>query len=443
MRMARTIFVWTLAAAAAGGWWALRERGAVATRAEERERVFDGAGAVDVDRVATIRLERGGTRYVFTKDGSRWRQTEPFAADLDEFSARQLIAQAADLRAFRRVEAMDAPANGPAATLTLEAGDRRWEIAFDRRGVAGRAWIRTGNSSFVTDAALYERAVEMDPKEWRSRMLFPDALGRPTAIRRVVPNATIELTRTGERWAITEPLRTRADAGRVDELLGAIVRARSEGFLYDQPKDLVPFGLATPDARLEIEFAGDGGAAKRTLLVGAPLGVGSADRYAMIEGIPSVVRLSTGTQAMLFPAFESLIDPVATAVRAADVKRIEIRGASETVELTRSLDHWTVAASKGGTDSAAIPANVAAVDALLTALCTTRAPEMGLGAFPKEMEVATVLLFGFDGKPLDVIRVARDSKSSRWGFENGDNALRVHAATLVLPLGFDDFARTN
>lgn len=449
MRLLPTILVWTIAFASAGAWWSLRDgssRDGLASAGGERTQVFGGETAIDVDGVDVIRLERGaGRRYLFRKVGQRWTQVEPFAAELDDFSARQLLVQAADLRAFR---SEPGPADGgEAGRLTLEAGDRRWELRFERRGVAGRAWVRVNGTRHVTDAGLYERAVEMDPKEWRSRFLFPESLGTPSAIRRITAKSTIELTRTGGRWAITSPVKTRADAGRLEELTTAILRSRSDGFLVDAPETLAPFGLATPDATLAIDFATEGGTVTRALLIGAPLGVGSADRYAMIEGIPSVVRLSTGTQSLLFPAFESLIDPVATGVRAADVKRIEIRLKSgETVELTRSLDQWTVAVSggaSGGASSAAIPANVTAVQGLLAALCEARAPEMAFGEFPQAMEVATVLLFGFDGAPLDVVRVARDTKSSRWGFENGDRTLRVHAASFALPLAFEDFSRSN
>ncbi len=467
-----TVGVWLLAGSAALGWWALG-RGELtaggASPGTERVRLFEGSDAIDVDAIDAITLERaGGGRFRFQREAAGWAQVEPFRAELDPFSARQLITQAAELRAFRMMAVEeDARAEPAAATLTLEAsstatGPRRWEIRCERRGVAGRAMLRLGRPGsderrVVTDAAFYERVVEMDPKEWRSRSLFPDALGPARAIRRITPaggaaggpvaEATIELLREGNRWRVTRPVATRADGQRMDELLTAIARARSDGFLFDMPADLAPFGLQRPDARFEVDFGEPDAIVTRSLLIGAPLGVGSADRYAMIDGVPSVVRLSAGTQALLFPPFESLIDPMATGVRAADVKRIEIRGAGAastgTIELTRALDRWTVTAGAGESADAALPANATAVDALLTALTSQRAPEMAFGEFPKDMEVATILLFGFDGRPLDVVRVARDSRTSRWGFENGDRMLRVHPASLRIPLSLDDFTRAN
>jgi hypothetical protein len=37
-----------------------------------------------------------------------------------------------------------------------------------------------------------------------------------------------------------------------------------------------------------------------------------------------------------------------------------------------------------------------------------------------------VILYGFDLRPLDIVRIARDPRSGKWGFENGDSVLRVH-----------------
>ncbi len=461
--------VWLIAVAAAAGWWTLGSgsgTGGIGVAAAERAPLFDGAEAIDIDAIDAVVIERGGepsgegegVRLRLVREGSVWVQVEPFRAELDPFSVRQLITQTAELEALRVLS--EASGERAAATLTLEAsstpsGPRRWQLICERRGVAGRALVRVGERRAVTNAALYERVVEMDPKEWRARALFPDSLGPARAIRRVTAAsggagadgamATIEFLREANRWRVLRPVATRADGQRMDELLTAIARARSDGFLFDMPSDLAPFGLQRPDARFEVDFGEPDALVTRSLLIGAPLGVGTADRYAMIEGIPSVIRLSAGTQSLLFPPFESLIDPMASGVRAADVKRIEIRrvgnGVNETTELLRALDRWTVTVGADAATGAAVPANGAAVDALLSALTAQRAPEMAFGEFPKDMEVATILLFGFDGRPLDVIRVARDSRTNRWGFENGDRTLRVHPASLRLPLSFDDFSR--
>ena len=447
MRIFRTILVWTTAAAAAGGWWFLRGAASVTFADHSAIAVIAGPKAIDPERITSLRLERGADRgagraFVLKRQGETWTQVEPFPAELDGYSARQLVSQAASLVAVREIPDADSPESAaPAAVLTLEGDGVQHRIEFLRRGVAGRAWLRANGKRYVTESSLYERAVEMDPKEWRSRSLFPESLGRIERIRRISREGTIQLERAGERWSMVSPIRTRADRARVEELVAAIGKSRSDGFIFDQPTNLEPFGLAAPIRTLAVDYAASAGGTTttRTLLIGAPLGVGSDDCYAMIEGIPTVVRLSGQTRDVLLPPDALLVDPTATSARPADVKRIEIRTKDASLELVRSLDQWTVAPIDGGVAGAALAAQTPVVEALLSALCVARAPEMSFAGFPKDLEVATVLLFGFDGKPLDIVRVARDTKSSRWGFDNGEGALRVHPAAMDVPLGLAAF----
>lgn len=445
MRPLRTILVWTVALAAAGGWWSLRgDGGSGPVSGPKAIPLFDGAEAFRADDARSVRIERrGGTPITLTKEGNAWVQTAPFRAELDAYSARQLVGLAQGLAALRLAEPTATGDAAPAATLVIEgaSGGADWKrtIEFLHRGVAGRAWIRVQGRIAVTDASLYERAVEMDPKEWRSRALFPESLGRIERIRRVSREGTIELARDGERWRMTSPIKTRADRGHVEELVAAIARARTDGFLLDTPGDLAPFGLDKPIRTLAVDYVGDAGPVTRSLLIGAPLGVGSDDSYAMIEGVPSVLRLSGATRDLLLPSDALLVDPTATGAKAADVKRLEIRSKDASFELVRSLDQWTAAPIDGGTAGTAVAANPGAVQALLDTLCTTRAPEMSFSGFPSELAVGTILLFGFDGAPLDIVRVARDPKTSRWGFDNGDGALRVHPAATPVPLEIGAF----
>ena len=44
---------------------------------------------------------------------------------------------------------------------------------------------------------------------------------------------------------------------------------------------------------------------------------------------------------------------------------------------------------------------------------------------PAELEQALVVLYGFDGQPLDTIRIIQESNSGHWALENGDDVLRV------------------
>ena len=44
---------------------------------------------------------------------------------------------------------------------------------------------------------------------------------------------------------------------------------------------------------------------------------------------------------------------------------------------------------------------------------------------PVDLEQALVILYGFDGQPLDTIRIIREPEGGRWALENGDDVLRI------------------
>lgn len=443
----RTAVVWGLAILLGAAWWLLRAAPGVegpASGAVLARPIFGPDAPIEVDAIERIRLaRRGEPTLVFVREtgpaGTRWVQTEPIPADLDEWSARQLAVEAAMLATTRpAIESGDGSRDGqalgfepPMAVLELESPAKTARLEFGKRSVAGRAFVRRADGPIeVVSSPLYERAVEVDPREWRSRQLFPESLGRPARIEWTLLDGAIRLERSGERWRLVQPIAARADRVRIEELLVALTRARGEGFLVDRPSDLASFGLDPSVASLSVAAeTGDGGGL-RQLHVGAPLGVGTADRFAMLDQRPTVVRLGAATQATLFPRLETLVDPVASGVRPSDVKRIEIRGPDGTFELERELDRWT--ASLEGAPAIACPPE--GPQRLLSLLCAERATEIAIAEFPTDRLVATVILFGFDRKPLDVVRVARDPRTGKWGFENGDGVLRIHPPTANPPI---------
>ena len=439
MRKRSVVVLWLLVAAAAFGWWRWRD-GDAAGPVASGPRPFL-ADPIDPDAIGRIELRREGEpAMTFVREGSDWWMVEPFRHPMDLFSMRQVGVALAAAPRLREATEADRASMGlapPRATLVVVAGDRREEIEIGRRGLAGRGFLaRKGEPPAVADATLHERLLEMDPKEWRTRRLFPvgergaDAID---AIEWTRGGQRIRLERQGSAWKIVAPLAARGDRPRIEDLLAAFGRTESEGFLFDAPASLEPYGLHAPVADVTVEATDDG--LSRTLLVGSPVGFSSQARHAMVEGVPAIVRLGAAAQATLFPPLEVLVDPVASGVRAEDVRKIEIRRPDATLELTRGDDGWTLATlAPDGTPVASGPADRVAVARLLASLTAERAPEIKIAEFPKELEVATVVLFGFDLAPRDIVRVARDPKSGRFALENGDGVVRLHPAALPLAL---------
>ena len=205
-----------------------------------------------------------------------------------------------------------------------------------------------------------------------------------------------------------------------------LARAAWTDVLMDEPEDLATYGLDPPVARLSITRNGE----TQVLLVGDRLGSASQDRSGMIEGVPVVLSLDGRTVASILPDPATLIDHRASRVRPADVKTIEIEGPDGTFRLQRSLEYWVAP----GYDDQEVPPE--RVEELLQSMTTLRATEIELrDDYPAELERARVTFLGFDGSPLDTVRLLREQpETGKWAMENGDNVLRVHPEFLVLHL---------
>lgn len=461
MRIATTIIVLIVAtvgviAMVRTGWEGnqlnLRER----ARAPGAQRVL-AASQLPIDEVSRITLKRAGeSPLVFEKspganaDGAAiWNQTQPFAHPMELFSIRQLAQQALELEAIDAVqparlsEGMSKESLGlspPLAEIVYEWSGGSLALKLGRRSVAGRAYVQIAGDEriYIVSPALHERAIETDPKEWRSRTIFSlvderGGLMEPDRIQWRNEPAKMTLTRERKTWTMIEPARTRLDAAMRDQYLDAIARAQVSGFVFDQPTeiDLAKFGLI--DSRVSVTVT----AADRTqrLIIGNRAGGAGQDYFGMIEGRPVIVRLSGAVLAALFRQPADLAALTGSGVNLADVKTITIRHRDHgELRLERDLDKWRAIAP------AEREITAAHAQELLEQLTQLRGTGVEFAErYPRELEVATVTLHGYDGKALDTVRIIHDEQSGRWAMENGDNVLRIFPASLKMRLSAADF----
>ncbi len=441
------IVAMTGAVAAALTWRGERSPAAAAaeagTLATSAELPVDGVTRVTVER----RGMAAGDSVVFERRGETWMQTAPFAHRMDPFSIRQFAVGGLSAEVVGRLEAGDAGASAkelgldpPRAVVALEwpNGSATWQ--FGRRGVAGRWYARRAGDPTILMCSgnLYDRAVEMSPAEWRDRRLFPETGPSASEADEIViaegERRTV-LRRDRRTWRLTEPVATRLDRRAREEVFRVLAGAQSGGFIVDEPADPARFGLEPPAGSVTIRSARvseANGEIRRDpvverLIVGGPTGPGAQDRFGMVEGIPVVVRLPEAALRALFRNVESLIDPTATWVEAPDVASLAIRGADWDLRLERNLESWE--APRLGARAAADR-----VEGLLAALSTVRAERVELRPYPRELEVAIIILQDLGGRPLDTIRVIRDPSTGRLCLENGDDVLRVMPESFTIPL---------
>ncbi|MEY3143596.1 MAG: hypothetical protein RLY21_2089 [Planctomycetota bacterium] len=448
MRLVRTPLVLLVALGAAV---AAHRLGSVEQVATSARQPLVAREAFDPENLAEVAIDRDGVNYRFVRRGGSWWQTKPVEHAVDGWSVRQFAARVMKAESVRSVglaedpsTALESagllPAQGRIELLEEAAGGgspRRVVVELGRRSLAGRAYARVVEPAGsqpeyeVIDGTLHEFALERDPREFRRRDLFID-VGEIDRVELSAGESTTAIVRSGRSYRIDGPIRTRADRQQCEELFDAIRRARSEGFIVDNPVELSVYGLQPPAASLVVRS----GAREIRLRIGDPVSIGAQDRFGLLEGTSTVVRIPAAVLAGIAPRADRLIDTLATGVRAADVGAIEIVEGASRLALRRETDGWQATAIDSDTSEAKGSVDASSVSRLLAALTETRAGSVQIVAFPADRAVATITLRGFAGEALDTVRVAAATNGG-FALENGDGVLRIHGA-IDLPLSRQD-----
>lgn len=444
MRLLRTPLV---ALVALGAAIAAHRLGSVEEVATNARQPLVAREAFDPEQLAEATIDRDGLRYRFVRRGGSWWQTSPVEHAVDGWSVRQFAARVMKAESVRSVDF----AQGDSAALSAAglsppqgrielvedapegAPPRRVVVELGRRSLAGRAYARVAEPATarpryeVIDGTLHEFALERDPREFRRRDLFID-VGEIDRVELTAGGSTTAIARSGRSYRIDGPIRTRADRQQCEELFDAIRRARSDGFIVDNPVELAVYGLEPPAASLVVRS----GTREIRLRIGDPVSIGAQDRFGLLDGTSTVVRIPAAVLAGVAPRADRLIDTLATGVRAADIGAIEVAQGTSRLVLRRETDRWTATASEADAAESKGSVDSGALARLLAALTETRAGSVQIAPFPADRAVASITLRGFAGEALDTVRVA-SGVNGGFALENGDGVLRIHGA-IDLPL---------
>jgi hypothetical protein len=418
-----------------------------------------------VDEVPKISLRRENeSPMVFHRTQGRWEQAEPFPFPMDLFSIRQFAVhamQVARAGTFDRVtldettsdEAMGF--NPPRATLEFEwsgesggasggTGGAGGSLAVElgRLVGAGRGYLRIKGQPdiYSVNQILHQRAIQMNPNEWRDRKLFHEVSVEADSIERIVRADHLLVKREEGQWKMVLPVATRVNGLALQQWIQNLEAARVASFVVDQPDDLARLGLDPPEAqitytstrRVEVDGQVYSEPVVQRLLVGSTMGAQTGDRFAMIEGRPVVFRLSIEDQQKILIMRGELVALTATGVTPSDVKQIIVRSGDDEMRIQRDLEVW----SSKPDDR---PIEPQFIGDLLRLIMELRPQSIKLDAYPADQEIGTITLLGFDLRPLDTVRIARDLETGRYILENGDGVLRYFPESVTMRLTPRDF----
>ncbi len=377
---------------------------------------------IDPQQVSQIRLTGAGVQAsLLHRQGGEWQQVEPFVCGMNRDAIDRLVEVVLDLPIHDVLAADAAPGPlglaAPSATIELQIDTTSYVLHLGRRSVGGRAYLAVDGEGVIGGQEVHRLLLDGDPRSWRDARLFPGADVEAQRLVRAIGDDRVVLARVEGTWRMEEPVRGRVNEDALDEWILRLASSRAGALVVDGEVDLDLLGLSDPAATVKVV---DNAGETRTLLIGGRARAGLTDRFAMIEGRPWAFRMAWDDVTRLFPLPEALADPVASAAAASDVKRIRISAGDRSLVLRRDLDRW-VDDDRGG---AIVPR--AQVDALLQWLLATPSTSVLISPWPRDRALAIVTLEGYDGRPMDSVRIAGEDDGS-WVLENGDGVLRRHA----------------
>jgi len=215
----------------------------------------------DPGGIEEITISGSGETIELQRDDGRWFMKEPVRDHAEEAFVAQILGLAHELRK----EAVLAPGEGgegfkaygldqPGLRLTLEGEGAPVSLLFGKEtAVEGRGYVKLegGKEVYVVDSALREwigRKAD-DFRERRLSDLDPRHISEVTI---ETGAGTIRLIRDGVEWELRQPLRTRADATAVANLLRNLLTTEIMAFAPAKGANLSAYGLTEPRATVTL-----------------------------------------------------------------------------------------------------------------------------------------------------------------------------------------------
>jgi hypothetical protein len=192
------------------------------------------------------------------------------------------------------------------------------------------------------------------------------------------------LVKTEGKWTVDAPVKGRADAAKVGNMLRALSGLSLQKFVEDAPKSLRPYGLETPRFRVSVTVETKTPKPPASQPASAPAapefdvktktirvafgGAVEKEVFARLDdnGKPAVFTLTEDSTNQAVPVLDELRDKKVSTVQTGRVQRITVISGGDAVQLAKVNGMWQM--TSGTTGEAPSPADFAAVDDFLKAL---------------------------------------------------------------------------
>lgn len=254
-------------AALGAAYYALETKGTLS--GSDTNRLFQ-AEEKDVEKIS---ITRGEAPIVLKREGDGWRLIEPVQATADGTEVASLLHMLLEAKEERRIE--EAPTRladygleRPSLTLsvTLKGGKTLPALLLGDLNPNGRSvYAKRPDQPGVFLATVIVRVrADRKPDDFRNKTLLALEPNQVTQVELTGKGQPISLSQAeGKGWEMSKPIKARADAAVIGQMLWKIKDARVTAFIDSGPDAKHRYGLEHPDLVVELK---DAGTVKRLLL---------------------------------------------------------------------------------------------------------------------------------------------------------------------------------
>jgi len=371
--------------------------------------------------ITHITLWCGGETIVCTRSLNEWRLQKPIQAraDGDEIDTMVRKLREAEVKTFV-AEEIDDPAlyglDRPRIRVDLFAGTTeasRSLIIGKRKNGTFYARDASRNPVFTVDSSLVSE-LEKDLFDVRDKSILAVKPYKVREFRLQTANLDLRCRKdTTGAWHILEPIHARADESPINDVLWDLEGLKAEEFVSDAPRDLSPYDLDEPRARIALGIEADSTA--RILSVGKKSGQWV---YVKNSEAPSVYLTDSGFLEKIEKDVSAFRDKKILDFNTYQVQEIEIVHGDETsLWVKDSKENWK---GPGGRS-----VEKSDVTGLLNELQSLEA-EAFVDDDPSDLSQYGLtdprysVTLRFNGKPTRVLLVGDDGESGSVFVQNGD-----------------------
>ena len=367
MRGVRSFLVLLVIAAALGGFLYYDSK-REPTDDKKQEKVFAGVQADKIERV-TVK-SAAGDQTTIEKQGTAWQVTQPAPAAADEAELSGITSNIASLEVQRVVDeqATDLKEYGldPARIeVTFKFAGKEQKLLLGQKTPMGSdLYAKTPDKPRVFLVSAYiESTFNKSSFDLRDKTILKIDREKVDRVEIETPERTLKVAKQGAEWRIASPVDARADFGAVEGIIGRLNTTPMKSIAAADATDLEEYGLDKPAATVRVTS----GSSQAGLAIGKSAGEGVV--YAKDLSRPMVFTVESA----LFDEMKKPVDDFRVKdlfdARSFNTTKVEIVRNGQTIALEKEKDK----AAWKQTAPAAKAADTAKVDALLTALSSTRA----------------------------------------------------------------------